>query len=102
MNVSEARQQFASLMARARSRPLTLTEKKRLQQVSQAIRYSRRTTAKNPPRTLIYGQVLEVICKRTGSHRCDAKCRAVGHRYRHVFRSKPRMYGNPDGSVTIR
>jgi hypothetical protein len=48
-----------------------------------------------------YGQLLEMRMKRTGPHRCDAKCAAAGHRYKHVFKSKPTVYGLPNGSILI-
>lgn len=35
-------------------------------------------------------------------HPCDAKCRAIGHRFRHTFPENIRIFGNKDGSVVLK
>jgi hypothetical protein len=49
----------------------------------------------------IYGRLLEMRMQRTGPHRCDKKCEKAGHRYKHVFKSGPIVYGLPNGSILI-
>lgn len=57
---------------------------------------------KNPGgKAKIYGQLLEMRMKRTGPHRCDKRCAKAGHRYKHVFKSKPTVYGLANGSILI-
>ena len=67
--------------------------------------YTRRgsTAGQNPPLTKIYSRLIEIKASKAGMpHRCDDKCRAAGHRFRHPFTSKACVYGLPDGSILIK
>lgn len=56
---------------------------------------------KNPP-VEVYDRIKEVIAVKGPGHRCDAACRRAGHTYRHKFTSRAGIYGNPNGTLTIK
>lgn len=64
------------------------------------------TRGKSNPGTgkpvLIYGAVNRIYATKTQGHQCDSECARNGHRYFHDFKSKPKMYGLPDGSILIK
>ncbi len=66
-----------------------------------AMRQPGYAAAKNPP-VEIYAKVKEIIAVKGPGHKCDAACKRAGHTYRHTFTEKAGIYGNPDGSLTIR
>lgn len=56
----------------------------------------------NPPKpVMIYGSIGRIEGTKTQRHICDDECVAYGHRYYHNFKSKPKMYGLPDGSLLV-
>ena len=66
--------------------------------------YGKRTIMKNPPR-LIYHRIRQIIAVKGPGHRCDAKCEAAGHTYRHIFplsKKASKVLGNADGSLTVK
>lgn len=79
-----------------RGLPLTNNDWKLLRQASQVIRYGARKQNPSHGDTKIYGKVLRIEAQKTGKHRCDAECRSANHRYFHVFRSAPALYGSAD------
>lgn len=56
----------------------------------------------NPPQVEIYDCIKEIIAKKGPGHKCDAECKRAGHTYRHTFSGHSGVFGNPDGSITIR
>lgn len=52
---------------------------------------------------LIYGRVLRLEAQKIGPHRCDAGCKAAGHRYYHDFKASSNVhaYGMSDGTVLL-
>lgn len=60
---------------------------------------------RNPPAVQIYpgssGVVLQGMKKGPG-HPCDAKCKAAGHRYRHLFKQAVEIVGLANGTVLLR
>lgn len=57
---------------------------------------------RNPPRTLIYSSVVEIVASKAGmDHHCDASCKRARHVYRHKFSASARIYGLPGGSLLI-
>lgn len=47
------------------------------------------------------GVVIQGMQKPPG-HPCDAKCKAVHHKYRHVFKEAVEVIGLPNGDVLLR
>ena len=57
---------------------------------------------KNPPRTKIYEEIEAIYARKGPGHKCDAACRRAGHRYVHKFKTRAKVLGNADGSLTIK
>lgn len=55
----------------------------------------------NPP-IKIYDRVQEIIAVKGPGHLCDSACKRARHTYRHKFTRQHKIYGNKDGSLTIR
>src|SRR5262249_1209664 len=112
MTHSKAKVIFATHMEAARKRSLTTYEKNQLSTARQVLRQQRkpvsnarkRISAKRNPGSpvLIYGRVTRIEATKTQPHICDAECKAHGHRYFHDFKTSPKMWGMPDGSLRIK
>lgn len=126
MTVAKARVIFATHMQAARKRKLTAYELRQLGTARQVLRQSSKPAMnplrvvhrsrksgkqrgvefgrfdENPKGVLIYGQVDCIYATKKQNHVCDDDCKAHGHRYFHKFKSKPKMYGLPDGSLLIK
>lgn len=114
--MSDPRKVFSTLMQLARKRTLSPAEKEQLLIARQKLRMAKKSVMRNKGRQLarrkpkrnpekgtpIYGHVLDITCRRVGPHRCDAACKRVNHTYRHEFKSRPSIYGLPDGSLLIK
>lgn len=112
--MKDPRKVFSSLMQIAQKRTLSPAEKEKLVIARQQIRGAKKSVMRNKARksakprknpagrSPIYGHVLDITCRRTAAHRCDAACKRVNHTYRHTFKSKPAIYGLPDGSLLIK
>ena len=62
-------------------------------------KHSRKSNPGKP--VLIYQNVDRIYATKKQSHICDDECKKSGHRYFHDFKSKPRMYGLPNGDLLI-
>lgn len=77
----------------------------------QGVRYRDKRTRKtklksvksNPGKpVLIYQHVDRIYATKGPGHICDPECAKNGHRYFHDFKTRPKMYGLPDGSILIK
>lgn len=71
---------------------------------SGARKQKKKNPCENPAAVKVYERIEEIIARKGPGHRCDAECRAAGHLYRHKFskRHNARIFGNRDGSLTIK
>lgn len=59
----------------------------------------------NPPisdNVKIYGRLIRIEAQKTQDHICDNECKAVNHKYFHDFKSKPEIWGLPNGDLLIK
>jgi hypothetical protein len=112
MTPAKAKVIFATHMQAARQRKLSTYEREQLSRARQVLRQQRKPAMNvamtkhaqpNPKKpVLIYGQVERIFAKKTQNHVCDDDCKSHEHRYFHDFKSKPKMYGLPNGSILIK